>query len=204
MKTRNAIKRILGGEPVTAVVAGLLEDWDAILDGGFVNEATIARAIKHMRSRPFFMISAYRGDKTAKQNRARSKELGKTLAARKMGPIRLVGYFQEEGMTKPEKEMSYLVPMHKSISEKTFRRMALALCKKYNQDSILYGDGQGYHLLDKAGLRVMSFKKITVGKVSQVYSHLRHKSKTPFVFEGVLTPNSVFDKRFIYLQGYRW
>ena len=113
-------------------------------------------------------MSASRGDKSAKENRARGKQLDKDIRGRfGRGPTKVKGSYLENPGSKDErkvKEKSYAIDRCK-MSMKKFKKEVKKLGKKYGQDSVLTQTKKTATLhrtskggLDKKGENVGRFK----------------------------------------------
>ena len=113
--------------------------YEKFYNGNIIKESNWSRLNKHVKDN-CFMISASRGDKTEKENKARTEQLARDLRANNLGFIRVLGGYIENKGTEDEKDVteeSFFVPIPKNYSEEDFFNVAIELCKKYNQDSVL-------------------------------------------------------------------
>lgn len=104
-----------------------------------INESNWGRIIQHIDN-GCMMISACRGDKTEEENAKRTDQLAKDIRESNLGYIRILGGYIENKGTDNEKEVteeSFFVPKNKNMSDEDFFDIAIKLCKKYNQDSVL-------------------------------------------------------------------
>lgn len=125
-----------------------------------VQESNMSRIITH-KNNACFMISACRGDASEKINKANTDKLAKDIRSNGLGYIRVLGGYVEDIGKETEKtvvEESFFVPMPNNYDPDEFFNLAITLCKKYNQDSVLISmpkvsaegyDGFGYY--DKEG-----------------------------------------------------
>ena len=85
-------------------------------------------------------MSASRGDKSAKENRARGKQLDKDIRGRfGRGATKVTGSYVEkgdDGKEKRVKERSHVVTAGKK-GKRAFKKAVKSLGKKYGQDSVL-------------------------------------------------------------------
>ena len=85
-------------------------------------------------------MSASRGDKSAKENRARGKQLDKDIRGRfGRGATKVTGSYLEkgdDGKEKKVKERSHVVTSGKK-GKRAFKKAVKSLGKKYGQDSVL-------------------------------------------------------------------
>lgn len=147
-----------------------------------LQESNWSRITKHINDN-CFMISGCRGDKTEQENKQRTEQLAKDLRANGLGFVRVLGGYIENKGEEDEREVteeSFFVPMPKNYDEKRFFDVAIELCKKYNQDSVLismpnYVDF-GYY--DKNGNFDFSpGDKLTFNNVGEYFSALVKGSK---------------------------
>ena len=147
-----------------------------------IKESNWSRITKHINDN-CFMISGCRGDKTEKENKQRTEQLAKDLRAEGLGFVRVLGGYIENKGEEDEREVteeSFFVPMPKNYDEDKFFDVAIELCKKYNQDSVLismpnYVDF-GYY--DKNGNFDFSpGDKLTFNNVGEYFSALVKGSK---------------------------
>ena len=87
------------------------------------------------------MMSASRADKSAKENRARAKQLDKDIRGRGLGgATKVTGSYMEKdkktGEEKRVKERSHVVSSGK-MGKRKFKKEVKKLGKKYGQDSVL-------------------------------------------------------------------
>lgn len=104
-----------------------------------MNESDWSRLYYH-KNNGCFMISAYRGENTEDINKQRTDELAKDIRNNKLGFIRILCGFIENKGTENETEVveeSFFVPKTKDYTDEEFFNLAIKLCKKYNQDSVL-------------------------------------------------------------------
>jgi len=85
-------------------------------------------------------LSASRGDKSAKENRARAKQLDKDIRGRGLGgATKVTGSYVEKGDDGKErrvKERSHVVSSGK-MGKRKFKKVVKSLGRKYGQDSVL-------------------------------------------------------------------
>jgi hypothetical protein len=102
-----------------------------------LEESSLSRLhSKHQKGGMGYM-SAERGDKSKKENKARTKQLAKDIRGAGLpGPTKVEGQYKEAGQDKPNKEASYGVSSGKK-GKKAFKKAMKKLGKKYDQDSVL-------------------------------------------------------------------
>ena len=155
-----------------------------------LDEASLARAYQHVVEKKvpsWGMLTAYRYANTKKENQLANKMLEKDLRSKGYGFFKVEGHWQEcqdansnyidcpEGKLQDSIEVSLFVPAMK-------KRDIELLCKKYNQDAVIYGgeDTKGdAHLIFKNGTED-NIGKFQPGKVEQAYS--KFKGGKTFVF----------------------
>jgi len=106
----------------------------------FMQESSLNRIRQKDSKGGMAIMSAQRGDKTKKQNAARSKQLDKDIRGAGLpGATKVSGRYTENPGTKDEKkvgERSHVVSSGKK-GKKAFKKAITKLGKKYNQDSVL-------------------------------------------------------------------
>ena len=134
----------------------------------FLEESSLSRIKSKADKSGIAALSADRGDKSRKENQARSKQLQKDIRGTfGRGPTKVKGSYLENPGTKDErkvKEKSYVIDRGK-LSKKDFKKKAKKLGKKYKQDSVLTQTKKTATLhrtrkggLDKKGENVGRFK----------------------------------------------
>jgi hypothetical protein len=155
-----------------------------------LDEASLARAYQHVVEKKvpsWGMLTAYRYANTKKENIEANKKLESDLRSKGYGFFKVEGHWQEcqdsnlnyvdcpKDKLQDSIEVSLFVPHMK-------RKDAEALCKKYEQDAVIYGgaDTKGdAHLIFKNGTED-NIGKFQPGKVEQAYS--KFKGGKTFVF----------------------
>ena len=107
----------------------------------FLDESSLARIKSKSDKGGIAMMSASRADKSAKENRARAKQLDKDIRGRGLGGATKVtgSYVEKDDKTGKEtrvKERSHVVTSGK-MGKRKFKKTVKALGKKYGQDSVL-------------------------------------------------------------------
>lgn len=104
-----------------------------------ITESNFGRIKQHVDN-GCFMVSACRGDKDAKTNKKNTETLANDLRNAGLGYIRVLGGYVEtrdNGEKEDVTEESFFVPLPKDYDIDEFFDVAISLCKKYNQDSVL-------------------------------------------------------------------
>ena len=101
-----------------------------------IDDSSLGRMYQHSKN-GFFIISAWR-DKSdyEKQNVANSLQLEKDIRSYGLGFNSSLGGADEFGK-QIFSEVSYVVPYRETMTEEKFLEIALALCKKYDQNSVM-------------------------------------------------------------------
>ncbi len=134
----------------------------------FLEESSLSRIKSKSDKSGIAALSADRGDKSRKENKARSKQLQKDIRGKfGRGPTKVKGSYLENPGTKDErkvKEKSYVIDRGK-LSKKKFKKKVKKLGKKYGQDSVLTQTKKTatLHATRKGGLGPKT-KGIGVGK----------------------------------------
>ena len=107
----------------------------------FLDESSLARIKSKSDKGGIAMMSASRADKSAKENRARAKQLDKDIRGRGLGgATKVTGSYMEKdkktGEEKRVKERSHVVSSGK-MGKRKFKKDVKKLGKKYGQDSVL-------------------------------------------------------------------
>ena len=106
----------------------------------FLDESSLSRIKSKSDKGGIAMMSASRGDKSAKENRARAKQLDKDIRGRGLGgATKVTGSYMEKGDDGKErkvKERSHVVSSGK-MGKRKFKKTVKSLGKKYGQDSVL-------------------------------------------------------------------
>ena len=135
----------------------------------FLNESSLSRIKSKADKSGIAIMSADRGDKSRKENKARAKQLEKDIRGKfGRGPTKVKGSYLEKdektGKERKVKEKSYVIDRGK-LSKKKFKKKVKALGKKYGQDSVLTQTKKTATLhrtrkggLDKKGENVGRFK----------------------------------------------
>jgi len=153
-----------------------------------MDEASLGRAYQHVvdkKSDSWGMATAYRYANSKKENLAANKRLEQDLRKMGYGYFKVEGHWQEcqdpnvnytdcpKDKLRDSTEESLFVP---NIKKEEMEK----LCKKYEQDAVIYGDKDNdAHLIFKNG-GSENIGKFQPGKVSQAYSKI--KGGKTFIF----------------------
>ena len=106
----------------------------------FLDESSLSRIKSKSDKGGIALMSASRGDKSAKENRERAKQLDKDIRGRGLGgATKVTGSYMEKGDDGKErkvKERSHVISSGKKGKRK-FKKEVKKLGKKYGQDSVL-------------------------------------------------------------------
>ena len=106
----------------------------------FMQESSLTRLKSKSDKGGMAVLSGSRGDKSAKENRARAKQLDKDIRGKGLpGATKVTGRYVEkgdDGKEKKVKERSHVVSSGK-MGKRKFKKTVKALGKKYGQDSVL-------------------------------------------------------------------
>jgi hypothetical protein len=106
----------------------------------YIDETSLNRVRSKSEKGGMAIMSAQRGDKSKKENKARSKQLEKDIRGAGLpGPTKVSGRYTENPGTAQEKkvgEKSHVVSSGK-MGKRKFKKAITKLGKKYNQDSVL-------------------------------------------------------------------
>ena len=155
-----------------------------------LDEVSLSRAYQHVvdrKSPSWGIVTAHRVMYSKKENEARNKQLEKDVRDMGYGFFKMEGHWQEcqdpninykdcpKDQLKDATEQPLFIP---GIKEDELK----SLCKKYNQDSVVYGDTKTDHarLIYKNGGED-NIGAFHPGKIAQAYSKL--KGGRTFTFE---------------------
>ena len=107
----------------------------------FLEESSLARIKSKSDKGGMAALSASRADKSAKENRARAKQLDRDIRGKGLGgATKVTGSYMEKdkktGEEKKVKERSHVVTSGK-MGKRKFKKAVKKLGKKYGQDSVL-------------------------------------------------------------------
>ena len=106
----------------------------------FLDESSLSRIKSKSDKGGMAVISGSRADKSAKENRARAKQLDKDIKGKGLpGATKVIGSYVEkgdDGKEKRVKERSHVVSSGKK-GKRAFKKAVKSLGKKYGQDSVL-------------------------------------------------------------------
>ena len=106
-----------------------------------INESSMSRLKSQSDKGGTAVMSASRGDKSSKENRARAKKLDKDIRGKfGKGATKVTGKYDEKddktGQTKRVKERSHVIQSGK-MGKRKFKKAVKSLGKKYGQDSVI-------------------------------------------------------------------
>jgi hypothetical protein len=163
-----------------------------------LDEASLGRIYQHIVSNPkmksWAVITASRSGRTSAENKANNKRLEDDL--RKMG----LGFAHADGMWReckdgtleykdcPE-EMRIPSPEKVLFIPNISKEDATKLGKKYEQDSVLFADGEARKngeatFIDSKSGEAFNLGKFTAGKISQGYTKLKNGNVFTFLRPG--------------------
>ena len=107
----------------------------------FMQESSLSRIKSKSDKSGIATLSADRGDKSRKENQARSKQLQKDIRGKfGRGPTKLKGSYDEKdektGESRKVKEKSFAIDRGK-MGKRKFKKEVKKLGKKYGQDSVI-------------------------------------------------------------------
>ena len=107
----------------------------------FIQESSLSRIKSKADKKGIGIISGSRADKSAKENRARAKQLDKDIRGKfKRGATKVTGSYVEKdektGKETKVKERSHVIDRGK-MGKRKFKKEVKKLGRKYGQDSVL-------------------------------------------------------------------
>ena len=202
-------------ETYSGLYGCIVKEYADSMNNNIIVEGSFTRLLNQMDSKDFAIISAYRNEKTKKENILRNRKLRGILNDKKMGVHQLVGHWQEapEGVDYKDAkkseltdvvERSYFIarPADMSYSEFKHTIIDLLTIDGLTQDcGIIHKNGGDYNVIYPSGTVEKIGSNVTVDKVAQAYSQYVKKTDRPFVFEGVEFPSSVSGMRMFEEHG---
>lgn len=171
-------------------------------------EGSLTRLVEKSKN-PFAILSAYRRFKedgetlrTKQENIERNRELRSQLNSLKMGVHQLIGHWSEcidpsvedykdcpEEMKRDVIERSYFVQMPPDSDIDEFKMQMLTLASKYDQDAIVFFDGDRVKIIGSNGTEYDDLgNQIALNTISRGYSRHVLKQNVPFTFRGIPQP----------------
>ena len=136
----------------------------------FIQESSLSRIKGKADKRGIGIISGSRGDKSAKENRVRAKQLDKDIRGKfGRGATKATGsYIEKDDKTGKEtkvKERSHIIDRGK-MGKRKFKKAVKALGKKYGQDSVItQTKGKGGATLARTRKGGLPKRNIPIGKM---------------------------------------
>lgn len=141
-------------------IAEILNDWKLEEAG-----AGLSRIVTHIRDgTPFLMVSAFRGTNPHNVNLQRHAQMKQILQRYPVSYIQTEGEYHEEGSPEPKAELSYFImPSRGNVVMPTKRLLAIgkSLMAAFDQDSILFGDGETVSLVFNDGSTMKLGNRLT-------------------------------------------
>ena len=166
-----------------------------------IDEHSLSRLYQHVvekRAKSWGIITAHRASNTKKQNKEANQTLEKDLREKGLGFFKMRGHWTEcqdknvaykdcpKDKLVDTAEDSYFVPNIKQEDLHT-------LCKKYDQDGVVYGDNNGNTKLLFKGGDTQNLGKFRANVVNQAYSTIK-KGKS-FSFDTIPTADTSSEKK---------
>ena len=135
-----------------------------------INESSMTRLKSQSDTGGTAVMSASRGNKSGKENRARAKKLDKDIRGKfGKGATKVTGKYDEKdektGQTKRVKERSHVIQSGK-MGKRKFKKAVKSLGKKYGQDSVITQQkGSKDATLKRTRKGAMSKRNIKLGKM---------------------------------------
>ncbi len=136
----------------------------------FMQESSLSRIKSKSDKGGIATLSGSRADKSAKENRARAKQLDRDIRGRGLGGATKVtgSYVEKDDKTGKEtrvKERSHVVPSGK-MGKRKFKKAVKALGKKYGQDAVItQTKGKGGATLKRTRKGGLPKRNIPIGKM---------------------------------------
>ena len=135
----------------------------------FMQESSLSRIKSKSDKGGIGILSGSRGDKSAKENRARAKQLDKDIRGKfGRGATKATGSYVEkgdDGKEKKVKERSHIIDQGK-MGKRKFKKAVKALGRKYGQDSVIaQTKGKGGATLARTRKGGLPKRNIPIGKM---------------------------------------
>ena len=136
----------------------------------FMQESSLSRIKSKSDKGGIGILSGSRGDKSAKENRARAKQLDKDIRGKiGRGATKATGsYIEKDDKTGKEtkvKERSHIIDQGK-MGKRKFKKAVKALGRKYGQDSVIaQTKGKGGATLARTRKGGLPKRNIPIGKM---------------------------------------
>ena len=113
----------------------------------FIHESSLSRVVSKSKKGGTAILSGSRADKSAKENKARAKQLDKDIKGKGLpGATKATGRYTEKddktGKETKVRERSHIVSSGKK-GKRAFKKAIKSLGKKYGQDSVLIQKKKG-------------------------------------------------------------
>jgi len=159
-------------------------------------ENSFSRIVKRAQEHDYVILTAFRGEKSQKENRSRNNQmLKKYFTPKKLGGMMLKGNFQETNTETGEKkivsEESFFITRSNNVSQKEFKKIVLDAINEFDQESAFIKIGDEIGFIERDGnIFSMSGKFAIDKKLSPKELQLGWSNfgKNKFVYEGHCTP----------------
>ena len=165
---------------------------------GLLVEASLARVLSHWEGREFCIISWFRDGQSEEDRECAREMLQKEIKFLNLGYVPVIGAGQEpdaSGVMVPHSERAFYVPNGQRVTgvslprsgkpRPDFLEQMLALARKFNQDWISYGYGNGTGaLLRQDGGIEKTWSDFRVG-AAQYFTRLARGDRREFHFESI-------------------
>ena len=171
-------------------------------------ESSLSRLESHAE-KGFFIISAFRGEKSENENNNRQNNLMSDLKNKGLGFIELWSKWEETNdITKVKEiksESSLFVPYRDIYTWNQFYDIGISLLKKYDQEAIVYKEpGDNVMILDAYKNEIKNTGNFNPDKIGKNYSTIKYGNHAGrnFIFEGITKPNGFFGALSMNTSGY--
>jgi hypothetical protein len=145
-----------------------------------INESSLSRVWQHFNNpeTAVGILTAFRGDNTYEQNKARNATLTADLRSAGYGFFYVDGYWIEnEGTPDERKVKEDSVFVVGKASDTDFAPRLHKLGNQFNQDAVLVKDSKGTRLIFRDGSE-QALGKVSAGGLSTLYTKLRNNKKS--------------------------
>jgi hypothetical protein len=168
---------------------------DFLKENDLLTEVKLSRLWTHLakNSAAVGIITAFRGDKSEKENVANNKVIASKVRKAGFGFSWVDGAWRENEGTDKEMEVSEVSLFITGDDSEALLNLLMDCAKRYNQDGFVYkapGAGEKIQVLDKKGKVLLGFSNVKMDKMNDIYTKIRGGSHggRSFFFESARTP----------------
>lgn len=192
--------------------------WKECTNKMHIDEDSLNQTLAVIKNSSFAIFTAYRkkssfGHVFSKHaNIERNRKLKAFLNQHELGPHQLVGHYVEtakDGSRHHVVERSFLIEKPTYMKDEDFKSLVcgcLTIDGETQDGTLIHlkSLGNAFYFMDANGNMEKIGDKMTLGKISTMYSQHVKKLNVPFVFDGEECPDGVFGKHWYSIAEYAW